>query len=434
MPRITDFGLAKRDAGELTMTLDGQVLGTPAYMSPEQVRDPHAVDGRSDLYSLGVILYQLLTGELPFRGSARMLLLQVLCDEPRPPRQLNEQIPRDLETICLKCLRKDPARRYRTAAALAADLRRWLAGEPIEARPVRWVERLWQWLWLHPALALTGGLGTAVIVALLGTPAVIALIALAMAAGLCALYQAKRAGELAQAVQQLRQDQKRIAAALEMTLKQCYVARQDRDRAAEAAAVARRRFEAARELARTVLLALPDQLAELPDSAAARALLAQAALEYLDRLRAEAGDDQFLLRELAAAYSKIGDVQGHPHQDNIGDPAGALDSYRKSAALFEQLVEAEPSRALSQRDLAAAYHRLGLCAAELGAGGQQSDEQRLRYWVQARAHQQRAHEIIQALQQRGALADADAGVPDLLAAEISRCDAMIAQLARPVPV
>src|SRR5207248_10610852 len=135
-PMVTDFGLAKRDAGEVTVTVDGQLLGTPAYMSPEQARgEAHAVDRRGDVYSLGVVLYQMLTGELPFRGNARMLLHQVLHDEPRPPRSLNDKIPRDLETVCLKAMAKEPARRYPTAGALAGDLRRFLAGEPIRARP-----------------------------------------------------------------------------------------------------------------------------------------------------------------------------------------------------------------------------------------------------------------------------------------------------------
>src|SRR5205807_3405744 len=136
-PHLMDYGLAKRDAGEITMTRDGQVLGTPAFMSPEQAGgDAHQVDGKSDVYSLGVVLYQLLTGELPFRGTTRMLLHQVLHEEPRRPRSLNDHIPRDLETVCLKAMAKETSRRYQTARELADDLRRYLKGEPIQARPV----------------------------------------------------------------------------------------------------------------------------------------------------------------------------------------------------------------------------------------------------------------------------------------------------------
>jgi serine/threonine protein kinase/WD40 repeat protein len=166
-PHLTDFGLARRAAGEVTVTLDGQVLGTPAYMSPEQAAgEAHHVDRRGDVYSLGVVLYELLTGELPFRGNMRVLMHQVLHTEPRAPRSLNDRIPRDLETACLKAMAKAPGRRYATAGALADDLRRFLKGEPIQARPVGRPEKLWRWCRRNPALALLSGALAALLVAI----------------------------------------------------------------------------------------------------------------------------------------------------------------------------------------------------------------------------------------------------------------------------
>jgi formylglycine-generating enzyme required for sulfatase activity/tRNA A-37 threonylcarbamoyl transferase component Bud32 len=153
--KITDFGLAKRiDAEARDVSQSGAIMGTASYMAPEQaagkVRDTGPA---ADVYALGALLYECLAGRPPFEGPQQAVLVSVLNDEPMPPSRLAAKVPRDLETICLKCLSKEPARRYASAEELANDLRRYQAGEPIRARPVGAVERTWKWARRRPALA-----------------------------------------------------------------------------------------------------------------------------------------------------------------------------------------------------------------------------------------------------------------------------------------
>jgi serine/threonine-protein kinase len=154
-PKVADFGLARRLDADERLTLSGAVIGTPSYTAPEQARgDRGAVGPRTDVYALGAILYECLTGRPPFdAGTAAATLQQVVADEPAAPRRLNPSVPRDLETVCLKCLQKEPRQRYASAAELADDLHRFERGEPIAARRVGVIGSLRKWAHQRPATA-----------------------------------------------------------------------------------------------------------------------------------------------------------------------------------------------------------------------------------------------------------------------------------------
>jgi ABC-type amino acid transport substrate-binding protein len=167
-PKITDFGLAKQLGADSGQTRTGAIMGTPSYMAPEQAQGSKEVGPLADVWALGAILYECLTGRPPFKAATTLdTVLQVISQEPVPPRSLNPAVPRDLETICLKALAKEPARRYASAAAFADDLRRFVEGEPILARRASALGRWWRWARRNRALAGLGAMSAVLFVGLL---------------------------------------------------------------------------------------------------------------------------------------------------------------------------------------------------------------------------------------------------------------------------
>lgn len=296
-PKLLDFGTAKLVSQNMQstpgkVTRHGMHTFTPEYASPEQVLGK-PVSTASDIYSLGVVLFELLTGTLPYKLADYTMseMIRVICEgEPPLPSRMapHAGIDVDLDAIVSLAMRKDPAERYRNVDALAADLTAWTKGLPVTARRPTTGYRLGKFIRRNRALT-----------------AAIAAAALALVGGVAGVaWQAR-------------------------------VARMERDRA-------QARFQDVRRLTNTLLFDLNDAVAQLPGSTDARKLIVSRGLAQLDALAADASDDATLRQELIDAYLKFGTLQGNPYEQNLGDPEGALKSYRKA----EQLAKSLPDQRL----------------------------------------------------------------------------------------
>jgi tetratricopeptide (TPR) repeat protein/tRNA A-37 threonylcarbamoyl transferase component Bud32 len=313
MPKIADFGLAKRLEGTNANTRTGAIVGTPSYLSPEQALGRKDVGRPTDIFALGGILYELLTGRPPFRGDTPMeTILQATSCQIPSLRAQRPEIPRDLETICLKCLEKDPRKRYPSAWALATDLRHFLNGEAIEARPIGGLEFCWRWCRRRPVLSVL-------------MAAIVCVVCMGGVAALCMWRQAEANVSALKKQQKLLEEQKAESDRLREE------AEGERKRAEENL---RKANQAVDEFFTSVS---EDQLLNVPGLQPLRQHLLECARRYYEGFR-DQGNDPALQRRLAQAYYRLGRVTG-----DIGPKAEALGPLRQARSLYAELLRTAKS-------------------------------------------------------------------------------------------
>jgi len=332
VPKLLDFGIAKSlqgDSSDQTFSTMPEIrMMTPRYASPEQI-EGYAADVRMDVYALGVILYELITGAHPHRVENLPVseALQRICnDEPIPPSVVESspenlmpkarELRRDLENILLKALHKDPDRRYGSAEQFSSDIERYLDGQPVSAHADTHFYKLGKFVRRHRTLVAGA----------------VAFVALLIASTILVTWQA-------------------------------HVARLQR-------AAAERRFQDVRSLANWLVFDFHDRIVKLHGATEARQLLIQRALQYLDGLSRESAGDPGLQREIAQSYLKLGDVLGYPNDANLGDREGALGSYKKALAILDSLTRSGNTTTNVLRNSAVVHQRIG----EMLLKGGNSDE------------------------------------------------------------
>ena len=343
IPKIADFGLAKCLDIETGLTRTEWIVGSPSYMAPEQAApDATAIGPAADVYSLGAILYQLLTGRPPFQAATVLETLeQVKLDPPIAPSRLRPKLPRDLVTICLKCLEKEPARRYASAAELAEDLRRFEAGETIRARPVGIPERLWRWCRREPALAS---------------------LALTLLAGFLGVATQWWRAEL-----HLKEAVRQRGRAQESVLRHNETNRELRlanNREQTARRQAQEHFNAAmKALGGFEEITKDAALLREPRLEGLRAKLLQTALEFYRELQASLETDASTEAriQLSDAYASAALLTWE-----LGRQEEALAAYHRSLALVEQIAVATPADPRVRASLGNAHFRIGFSLRTMG--------------------------------------------------------------------